>query len=146
MVLKQQTFHQVTFIHPVSFVSHRLLLRVTDEPCRAKRRRRSIFKLESQGGIPYVFKNREYSSFEPQHFPSAKLRIAFQRHGGTHLRYRVGADRLLAMRGRRRGDLLGRRRFDWPIFVNYVAMGQPSFVPIKKSIFLSFHTITDIQC
>jgi MacB-like periplasmic core domain len=59
---------------------------------------------------PYLQTSGEL--FEPQHFPSTKLWIAFQRHGGAHIRHRPGADRLRALRGRRRGDLYSRWRFD----------------------------------
>ena len=103
---------QLTSIHGVLFVSHRFRLRVMKRALPGEAPARSIFKLVSQGGIPNVFKNREDSSFKPQHFPSAKFRITFQRHGGTHHRSRPGAARLRALRSRRRGDLFGRGRFD----------------------------------
>jgi hypothetical protein len=89
---RAQTLERHRSLHAVLFASRRVWLRVTKRALPGEAPARSIFKLVSQGGIPHVFKNRENSSFKPQHFPSAKFRIAFQRHGGTHHRSRPGAN------------------------------------------------------
>jgi hypothetical protein len=89
---RAQTLERHRSLHAVLFASRRVWLRVTKRALPGEAPARSIFKLVSQGGIPNVFKNRENSSFKPQHFPSAKFRIAFQRHGGTHHRSRPGAN------------------------------------------------------
>jgi hypothetical protein len=89
---RAQTLERHRSLHAVLFASRRVWLRVTKRAFPGKAPARSIFKLVFQGGIPNVFKNRENSSFKPQHFPAAKFRIAFQRHGGAHHRSRPGAN------------------------------------------------------
>src|SRR5262245_66143577 len=104
--------HAALWFHPSPFVSHRLWRSIKNERADASPGHAHFVKSICKRRITHVTRNREYSSFQPQHFLSTKLWIAFQRHNESYLRSRSETAGLRALRGRGRSAFHSRRRFD----------------------------------
>src|SRR5215510_14817997 len=90
--------HAALWFHPSPFVSHRLRRSIKNERPGASPGHAHFFNSICKRRITHVTRNREYSSFQPQHFLSTKLWIASQRHNEAHHRSRPETARLRALR------------------------------------------------